>query len=129
MPFGRVAAGEAYGQPTGVFDFERAHIEVPAADIGYGLWRGGPPFVTWVALGPGARALTVKFADAAPGHGPCTARYTVRIAVSAWAVARYVPPSAIPARSPPGSPRRWEPASSSTPSAGPPSVTATTPVG
>jgi Ser/Thr protein kinase RdoA (MazF antagonist) len=30
-------------RPTGVIDFERAHVEVPVADIGYGLWRSGRP--------------------------------------------------------------------------------------
>jgi len=30
-------------RPAGVIDFERAHLEVPAADIGYGLWRSGRP--------------------------------------------------------------------------------------
>jgi len=30
-------------RPVGVIDFERAHIEVPLADIGYGLWRSGRP--------------------------------------------------------------------------------------
>jgi hypothetical protein len=59
-----------------------ARIFTPPIRLG-----GRPPFVTWAALGPGARALTVKFAGAATGHGPCTAGYTVRITVSAWAVA------------------------------------------
>lgn len=30
-------------RPVGVIDFERAHLEVPLADIGYGLWRSGRP--------------------------------------------------------------------------------------
>lgn len=30
-------------RPAGVIDFERAHLEVPEADIGYGLWRSGRP--------------------------------------------------------------------------------------
>ena len=29
--------------PAGVIDFERAHLDEPAADIGYGLWRSGRP--------------------------------------------------------------------------------------
>jgi Ser/Thr protein kinase RdoA (MazF antagonist) len=28
---------------AGVIDFQRAHVEVPVADIGYGLWRSGRP--------------------------------------------------------------------------------------
>jgi Ser/Thr protein kinase RdoA (MazF antagonist) len=28
---------------TGVIDFHRAHLEVPLADIAYGLWRSGRP--------------------------------------------------------------------------------------
>jgi homoserine kinase type II len=28
---------------TGVIDFQRAHVEVPLADIAYGLWRSGRP--------------------------------------------------------------------------------------
>jgi Ser/Thr protein kinase RdoA (MazF antagonist) len=28
---------------VGVIDFQRAHLEVPLADIGYGLWRSGRP--------------------------------------------------------------------------------------
>jgi Ser/Thr protein kinase RdoA (MazF antagonist) len=30
-------------KPVGVIDFQRAHVEVPLADIGYGLWRSGRP--------------------------------------------------------------------------------------
>jgi Ser/Thr protein kinase RdoA (MazF antagonist) len=30
-------------RPTGVIDFQLAHVEVPLADIGYGLWRSGRP--------------------------------------------------------------------------------------
>jgi Ser/Thr protein kinase RdoA (MazF antagonist) len=30
-------------RPTGVIDFDRAHLEAPAADIAYGLWRSGRP--------------------------------------------------------------------------------------
>jgi Ser/Thr protein kinase RdoA (MazF antagonist) len=30
-------------KPVGVIDFHRAHVEVPLADIGYGLWRSGRP--------------------------------------------------------------------------------------
>lgn len=30
-------------QPAGVIDLQRAHVEVPVADIGYGLWRSGRP--------------------------------------------------------------------------------------
>jgi Ser/Thr protein kinase RdoA (MazF antagonist) len=30
-------------RPAGVIDFERAHLEMPVADIGYGLWRSGRP--------------------------------------------------------------------------------------
>ncbi len=29
--------------PVGVIDFQRAHVEVPLADIAYGLWRSGRP--------------------------------------------------------------------------------------
>jgi Ser/Thr protein kinase RdoA (MazF antagonist) len=37
-----VAAGTP-ARPVGVIDFQRAHVEVPLADIGYGLWRSGRP--------------------------------------------------------------------------------------
>ena len=30
-------------RPVGVIDFQRAHVEAPLADIGYGLWRSGRP--------------------------------------------------------------------------------------
>ena len=30
-------------RPVGVIDFQRAHLEMPLADIGYGLWRSGRP--------------------------------------------------------------------------------------
>ncbi len=29
--------------PAGVIDFQLAHVEVPLADLGYGLWRSGRP--------------------------------------------------------------------------------------
>jgi len=38
-----VIAGGAPPRPTGVIDFQLAHVEVPVADIGYGLWRSGRP--------------------------------------------------------------------------------------
>ncbi len=30
-------------RPVGVIDFQRAYVEAPLADIGYGLWRSGRP--------------------------------------------------------------------------------------
>ena len=46
-----------------------------------------PPFVTSAALNASGRELTVEFTGAAPGHGPCTAAYSMQVALSATAVA------------------------------------------
>ena len=48
---------------------------------------GRPPLVTSAVLAPGGRNLTVEFTGAAPGHGPCTAGYSMQFALSATAVA------------------------------------------
>jgi Ser/Thr protein kinase RdoA (MazF antagonist) len=37
-----LAAGQTM-TPTGVIDFGLAHVEVPLADVGFGLWRSGRP--------------------------------------------------------------------------------------
>jgi aminoglycoside phosphotransferase (APT) family kinase protein len=38
-----VIAGGIPARPAGVIDFDRAHLEVPVADIGYGMWRSARP--------------------------------------------------------------------------------------
>lgn len=47
-----VIADGVPANPVGVIDFQRAHIEAPVADIGYGLWRSGRPYqdAEWLDL-------------------------------------------------------------------------------
>ena len=53
-------------RPVGVIDFERAHVEHPVADLGYGLWPSGRPYqeAAWLDL-TRLRRLVAGYAAAA----------------------------------------------------------------
>jgi hypothetical protein len=68
--------------PAAVLAVAPAQIFAPPIPAG-----GQPSFVDWALLGPRGRFLTVRFTGAPPGHGPCTADYSVQVASSVTAVA------------------------------------------
>ncbi|MGE5287498.1 MAG: hypothetical protein ACM3ML_09900 [Micromonosporaceae bacterium] len=93
---------------TGVFQTDRGPRRLPAWLFGFrgiqdpaavlavapvrvfsppGHWAGALPFITRARLSPDGRTLTVEFAGAASGTGPCTADYHLRLADSRTAVA------------------------------------------
>ena len=61
-------------RPVGVIDFERAHLEVPAADIGYGLWRSGRPRQDASHLDLARLSLFIRGYSAAAAFPPQAAR-------------------------------------------------------
>jgi Ser/Thr protein kinase RdoA (MazF antagonist) len=61
-------------RPVGVIDFERAHLEVPAADIGYGLWRSGRPRQDASHLDLARLSLFIRGYSAAAALPPQAAR-------------------------------------------------------
>jgi hypothetical protein len=68
--------------PAGVLAVAGSRIFTPP-----GRPANGRPFVAGARLGPDGRTLTVEFAGAPSGTGPCSARYTLNRAVSSTAVA------------------------------------------
>lgn len=65
-------------RPCGIIDFALAHLEVPLADIGYGLWRSGRPYdqATWLDL-PRIQQFVRGYTSVRPLSGDDTAAIEV----------------------------------------------------